>query len=110
MQTAVEYGAAHGALAMTTPSDTTMVAKAEVLKLGCDGGARVDRRADGDGAHPKDGTGAVAGQADHHRDQHSLLGTKSVRRPPTCIRNRVHCHAVGHAAEAPEVLAGPVGR
>ena len=41
--TAVEYGAAHGALAMTTPGDTTMVTKAEVLKLAAGGGARVDR-------------------------------------------------------------------
>ena len=40
---AVEYGAAHGALAMTTPGDTTMVTKAEVLKLAGGGGARVDR-------------------------------------------------------------------
>jgi len=29
----VQYGAAHGALAMTTPGDTTMASKAEVLKL-----------------------------------------------------------------------------
>jgi len=43
LQTAVEYGAAHGALAMTTPGDTTMVGKAEVLKLAGGGGARVDR-------------------------------------------------------------------
>ena len=43
LQTAVEYGAAHGALAMTTPGDTTMVTKAEVLKLAVGGGARVDR-------------------------------------------------------------------
>ena len=42
LQTAVEYGAAHGALAMTTPGDTTMATKAEVLKL-AGGGARVDR-------------------------------------------------------------------
>ena len=41
--TAVEYGAAHGALAMTTPGDTTMVTKAEVLKLAGGGAARVDR-------------------------------------------------------------------
>lgn len=41
--TAVEYGAAHGALAMTTPGDTTMASKAEVLKLAGGGGARVDR-------------------------------------------------------------------
>ena len=41
--TAVEYGAAHGALAMTTPGDTSMVTKAEVLKLAGGGGARVDR-------------------------------------------------------------------
>jgi len=40
---AVNYGAAHGALAMTTPGDTTMVTKAEVLKLAGGGGARVDR-------------------------------------------------------------------
>ncbi|ROS31805.1 sugar kinase [Cellulomonas sp. PhB150] len=43
LATAVEYGAAHGALAMTTPGDTTMVSKAEVLKLAGGGGARVDR-------------------------------------------------------------------
>jgi len=43
LATAVNYGAAHGALAMTTPGDTTMVTKAEVLKLAGGGGARVDR-------------------------------------------------------------------
>ncbi|MBD9698596.1 sugar kinase [Flavimobilis sp. GY10621] len=43
LQTAVQYGAAHGALAMTTPGDTTMVTKAEVLKLAGGGSARVDR-------------------------------------------------------------------
>jgi 2-dehydro-3-deoxygluconokinase len=43
LQTAVQYGAAHGALAMTTPGDTTMATKAEVLKLAGGGGARVDR-------------------------------------------------------------------
>jgi 2-dehydro-3-deoxygluconokinase len=43
LQTAVQYGAAHGALAMTTPGDTTMATKAEVLKLAGGGSARVDR-------------------------------------------------------------------
>ena len=43
LQTAVEYGAAHGALAMTTPGDTTMVTKAEVLELAGGGSAAVDR-------------------------------------------------------------------
>jgi len=43
LQTAVEYGAAHGALAMTTPGDTTMATRAEVHKLAGGGGARVDR-------------------------------------------------------------------
>ena len=43
LQTAVQYGAAHGALAMTTPGDTTMATRAEVLKLAGGGGARVDR-------------------------------------------------------------------
>lgn len=42
-QTAVDYGAAHGALAMTTPGDTSMVSLAEVKKLAGGGGARVDR-------------------------------------------------------------------
>jgi len=42
-QKAVEYGAAHGALAMTTPGDTSMASKAEVEKLAKGGGARVDR-------------------------------------------------------------------
>src|SRR5690606_32643244 len=41
--TAVEYGAAHGALAMTTPGDTSMVTKADVLKLAAGGSARVQR-------------------------------------------------------------------
>lgn len=40
---AVEYGAAHGALAMTTPGDTTMASKAEVERLVAGGGARVQR-------------------------------------------------------------------
>ncbi|MBK6797301.1 MAG: sugar kinase [Acidobacteria bacterium] len=42
-QRAVEYGAAHGALAMTTPGDTTMVTLAEVEKLMRNASARVDR-------------------------------------------------------------------
>ena len=40
---AVNYGAAHGALAMTTPGDTTMATLAEVEKLMGGGSARVDR-------------------------------------------------------------------
>jgi len=40
---AVEYGAAHGALAMTTPGDTSMATLAEVEKLKGGGSARVDR-------------------------------------------------------------------
>jgi 2-dehydro-3-deoxygluconokinase len=40
---AVEYGAAHGALAMTTPGDTSMATLADVEKLARGGGARVDR-------------------------------------------------------------------
>ena len=40
---AVEYGAAHGALAMTTPGDTTMARKAEVEALMGGGSARVQR-------------------------------------------------------------------
>ena len=42
-QKAVEYGAAHGALAMTTPGDTTMASLAEVEKIVAGAGARVDR-------------------------------------------------------------------
>ena len=42
-QWAVECGAAHGALAMTTPGDTTMVTLAEVEKVMKGGGARVAR-------------------------------------------------------------------
>ncbi|AWT59277.1 MAG: 2-dehydro-3-deoxygluconokinase [Candidatus Moanabacter tarae] len=42
-QEAVEYGAAHGALAMTTPGDTSMASLAEVEKLVGGGGARVVR-------------------------------------------------------------------
>jgi len=42
-QKAVDYGAAHGALAMTTPGDTSMAGKDEVEKLMKGGGARVQR-------------------------------------------------------------------
>ena len=42
-QTAVNYGAAHGALAMTTPGDTSMATLAEVEKVVGGGGARVVR-------------------------------------------------------------------
>jgi 2-dehydro-3-deoxygluconokinase len=42
-QKAVELGAAHGALAMTTPGDTSMATLAEVEKLAKGGGARVQR-------------------------------------------------------------------
>lgn len=42
-QLVVEYGAAHGALAMTTPGDTTMASLAEVEKIVGGGGARVER-------------------------------------------------------------------
>lgn len=40
---AVELGAAHGALAMTTPGDTSMASAAEVLALARGASARVDR-------------------------------------------------------------------
>ena len=40
---AVNYGAAHGALAMTTPGDTTTASLKEVEKVMAGGGARVDR-------------------------------------------------------------------
>ncbi len=39
----VDYGAAHGALAMTTPGDTSTASLEEVEKLMRGGGARVDR-------------------------------------------------------------------
>ena len=42
-QKAVDYGAAHGALAMTTPGDTSMASENEVEKLMKGGGARVQR-------------------------------------------------------------------
>ena len=40
---AVDYGAAHGALAMTTPGDTSMASVSEVEKIMLGGGARVVR-------------------------------------------------------------------
>ncbi len=42
-QVAVDYGAAHGALAMTTPGDTSMATLKEVEKIVAGGGARVVR-------------------------------------------------------------------
>ena len=43
LATAVQWGAAHGALAMTTPGDTSMATRTEILKLAGGGSARVDR-------------------------------------------------------------------
>ena len=43
LQQCVDLGAAHGALAMTTPGDTSMATKEEVVKLAGGGNARVDR-------------------------------------------------------------------
>jgi 2-dehydro-3-deoxygluconokinase len=43
LTTAVEYGAAHGALAMTTPGDNSMATLDEVRRLAAGGGARVVR-------------------------------------------------------------------
>jgi len=43
LQQAVELGAAHGALAMSTPGDTSMATGKEVLALAGGGGARVQR-------------------------------------------------------------------
>ena len=40
---AVNYGAAHGALAMTTPGDTSMASKEEVESIMKNGSARVKR-------------------------------------------------------------------
>ncbi len=42
-QKAVDYGAAHGAFASTTPGDTSMATRKEVEKLVAGGGARVVR-------------------------------------------------------------------
>jgi 2-dehydro-3-deoxygluconokinase len=42
-QKAVDYGAAHGALAMTTPGDTSMATQKEVEKVMGGGSARVQR-------------------------------------------------------------------
>ena len=42
-QAAVAYGAAHGALAMTTPGDTSMATLAEVEQVVRGGGARISR-------------------------------------------------------------------
>ena len=43
LDVAVEYGAAHGALAMTTLGDTSMASRQEVESLVKGGGARVRR-------------------------------------------------------------------
>ena len=42
-EAAVNYGAAHGALAMTTPGDTSMATLSDVEKIMAGGGARVIR-------------------------------------------------------------------
>jgi 2-dehydro-3-deoxygluconokinase len=43
LQSALDLGAAHGALAMTTPGDTSMASLAEVRRLAAGAGARVQR-------------------------------------------------------------------
>ncbi|HJE50892.1 MAG TPA: sugar kinase [Tessaracoccus flavescens] len=43
LQTSLEYGAAHGALAMTTPGDTSMASLDDVLHVARGGSARVER-------------------------------------------------------------------
>ena len=43
LTTAIQWGAAHGALAMTTPGDTSMATKTEILTLANGGNARVQR-------------------------------------------------------------------
>jgi 2-dehydro-3-deoxygluconokinase len=43
IDTALAYGVAHGALAMTTPGDTSMATFAEVERLVAGGSARVIR-------------------------------------------------------------------
>ena len=43
LQESVNLGAAHGAIAMTTPGDTSMASRAEVVKLASGGSARVQR-------------------------------------------------------------------
>ncbi len=43
LDVAVQWGAAHGALAMTTPGDTSTATRAEILALAGGGNARVDR-------------------------------------------------------------------
>ena len=43
LQTAVEYGAAHRALVMTTPGDTSMASRDEVLRLAAGHGQRIRR-------------------------------------------------------------------
>ena len=43
LETSVNYGASHGALAMTTPGDTSMVSFDEVRRLAEDPNARVIR-------------------------------------------------------------------
>ena len=43
LQESVTLGAAHGAIAMTTPGDTSMASKSEVEKLAAGGSARVQR-------------------------------------------------------------------
>jgi 2-dehydro-3-deoxygluconokinase len=43
VQTAAEYGVAHGALAMTTPGDTSMATAAEVIALASGASARIQR-------------------------------------------------------------------
>jgi 2-dehydro-3-deoxygluconokinase len=43
LQQALEYGTAHGALAMTTPGDTSMASLKEVEELVRGGTARVQR-------------------------------------------------------------------
>jgi 2-dehydro-3-deoxygluconokinase len=73
LQTAVEYGAAHGALAMTTPGDTSMASLAEVEALAAGAGARVQRLC----SSALDRWGAVAERA---LTAHAVLTQRGLRR------------------------------
>ena len=43
LELALAFGVVHGALAMTTPGDTSMATRSDVERLVAGGGARVDR-------------------------------------------------------------------
>jgi len=104
-QYAVDCGAAHGALAMTTPGDTTMATLAEVEKVMKGGGARVDRLSFARNRLADRHRHRYAGLAGHLQQHLDCVSRWRVRRHPG-----VHLVQAASRCQAAEQHPPPVSR